>query len=230
MRMGQVFALVRPTVHAMGWGPPLWATAPALAYVAAEAPGSFVDYRVQVLRIGALLLCMGAAFILDDATEDTIGYVSTPLVVRRVLRVLLVLPTFTLGWTALVHLAGDVAKRDGGPLPVGDLTLEVATLLLIAMVAACLGARFTSDRLGGVVAAPVLLACAGVAMFLPPDRRPLLGSVSDPRWDHVHDLWGWALLGTGLVFLVVNRGGARRLTPLHLLLTGADRLRRQLRT
>ncbi len=41
----------------------------------------------------------------------------------------------------LIYLAGDVPDRDGGPLPAADLTLEFATLLLVALCAACLGAR-----------------------------------------------------------------------------------------
>lgn len=216
-RLHQVWLLFGPTARAIGWGPPLWAAIPAILYVSKEAPGAYVNYRVLVLRIGALLLCMGSAFILDDPTEDTVGHVPTPLLLRRGLRVVLVLPVVALAWAALVRLAGDVPIRDGGPLPVGDLTLEGATLLLIALSAACLGARLTSDRLGGVVAAPIVLACVAAAMFLPADHKLILSSISDPRWDHVHDLWRFVLLGAGLAFLFLNRssGSYRTLSRLR---------------
>lgn len=212
-RLRQLALLVRPTARVLGWGPPLWAAIPAALYVGTEAPGAFVDYRVQVLRIAAVLLCMGSAFILDDPTEDTIGHVPTPLVLRRGLRVMLLLPFLTVAWAGLVLLAGRVATRDSGSLPVGDLTLEAATLLVIALTAACVGARFTSDRLGGVVGAPILLACVALAMFLPAQYKLLLTSVSDPRWDHVHDLWTFGLIGSGALLLLLNRspGGSWKL-------------------
>lgn len=209
-RVRQLPLLIRPTARVMGWGPPLWAAIPAALYVGTEAPGAFVDYRVQVLRFGAMLLCMGGAFILDDPTEETIGHVPTPLVLRRGLRVALLLPILALAWLGLVLLAGRVTTKAGGPLPVADLTLEAATLLAIALCAACLGTRLTSDRLGGVVAAPTVLATVALAMLLPAQYKLLLPSVSDPRWDHVHDLWRIGLIGSLATFLVLNRSpGAR---------------------
>jgi hypothetical protein len=208
-RVRQLPLLLRPTARVVGWGPPLWAAIPAAFYVWTEAPGEFVDYRVQVLRFGALLLCMASAFILDDPTEETIGHVPTPLLLRRGLRVALVLPFLALVWVGLVLLAGHVTIKQGGPLPVGDLTIEAATMLAIALCAACVGARLTSDRLGGVVAAPIVLACVALAMFLPPHNKLLVPSVSDPRWDRVHDLWMFALIGCGVLFLLVNRSPGR---------------------
>lgn len=219
-RVRQLGLLVRPTARVLGWGPPLWAAIPAAVYVGTEAPGAFIDYRVQVLRIGALLLCLGSAFILDDPTEETIGHVPMPLVLRRGLRVLLLAPFLAGAWTALVLIAGRVATKDGGPLPAGDLTLEAATLLVIALCAACLAARFTSDRLGGVVGAPIVLACVALAMFLPADHKLLLSSVADPRWTSVHELWKFGLLGGGAAFLLLNRSSGSSWNLLRLCRTG----------
>lgn len=215
-RLRQLSSLVRPTARIIGWGPPIWAAIPAAVYVGTEAPGAYIDYRVQVLRLGALLLCMGSAFILDDPTEDTIGHVPTPLLLRRGLRVLLILPVLAFAWTTLVMVAGRVPSRDGGPLPVADLTLEGATLLVIALSAACVGARLTSDRLGGVVAAPIVLGCVAVGMLLPADHKLILTSVADPRWSHVHDLWKFGLMASGAAFLLLNRSSGAAWTLLRL--------------
>ena len=220
----QVIDLVWPTARAMSWHPPLWACVLALAYVAKEAPGAYVDYRILVLRVAALLICMGAAFVLDDATEETLGHVPTPLLLRRGLRIALLLPLVGIAWLGMLQVAGDVPRKDGGPLPIGDLTIEVSTLLVLALCAACIGARFTSDRLGGIAAAPILLGLVVVAMLLPGDQKMVLGSPGDPRWEDVHEWWR-AALGVGLlVFIWLNRSpgayrpgsrlrAARRRTP-----------------
>ena len=214
-RAKQTLQLVRPTAKAMPWRPVIWAAVLAIVYVWKEAPGAYIDYRVLVLRVAALLVCMGAAFILDDATEDTISHLPSPLLLRRALRVALLLPLVAATWFLLVYLAGDVAPRDGGPMPVGDITLEAATLLATALAAACIGARVTSDRLGGVAAAPILLAVIAVALFLPGNYK-LIISVGDPRWADVHDTWRIALTVTVVVFVYVNRSPGTYRTMSHL--------------
>jgi hypothetical protein len=214
-RAKQTLQLVRPTAKAMPWRPVIWAAVLAIVYVWKEAPGAYIDYRVLVLRVAALLVCMGAAFILDDATEDTISHLPSPLLLRRALRVALLLPLVAATWFLLVYLAGDVAPRDGGPMPVGDITLEAATLLATALAAACIGARVTSDRLGGVAAAPILLAVIAVALFLPGNYK-LIISVGDPRWANVHDTWRMALTVAVVVFVYVNRSPGTYRTMSHL--------------
>ena len=96
-------------------------------------------------------------------------------------------------------------------MPVGDLTLEAATLLLVALSAACLGARLTSDRLGGIAAAPVVLTLVGAASLLPYNFRLIVGSPSDPRWAEAHGMWRFALGVAAAAFLYLNRspGGYR---------------------
>ena len=206
----QTLQLVRPTAKAMPWRPVIWAAALAVVYVWKEAPGAYIDYRVLVLRVAALLVCMGAAFVLDDATEDTISHVPSPLLLRRALRVALLLPLAAAIWLFLVNLAGDVAPRDGGPLPIGDITLEAGTLLVTALAAACVGSRVTSDRLGGIVAAPILLAIVAAALFLPGNFKIII-PVGDPRWANVHNSWRIALAVALGIFVYVNRSpGAYR--------------------
>lgn len=205
MRMRQAFQLLQPTARAMSWHPPLWAGALGLAYVAKEAPGAYIGHRILVLRVAVLLLCMGTAFVLDDPTEETIGHVPTPLVMRRTLRVVLVLPLVSTMWFVMSRVAGTVPAREGGPMPIGDLTIEAATLLAIALTSACVGAKLTADRLGGIVAAPAVFALIGIAMFLPPDQRMILGSPADARWEDAHDWWAAVLAGVIVCFGWFNR-------------------------
>ena len=210
-RARQALDLTRPTARVVSWGPALFAAVVGLGYVALEAPGAYIDYRILVLRLAALGLALGAAFVLDDPTEETLGHVPTPLLLRRALRIALVLPLVTAAWIALVNAAGTVRPRQGGPLPVGDLTIEAATLLAVALCAACAGSRFTSDRLGGIVAAPVVLALVAAAMFLPADQKMILGSPVDVRWHDAHEWWLGVLAVSGALFLWLNlTAGARR--------------------
>jgi len=203
-RLRQTLQLVRPTARAISWRPVIWAAVLAMIYVWKEAPGAYIDYRVLVLRVAALLVCMGAVFVLDDGTEDTISHVPSPLLLRRALRVGLLLPLVGATWFLLIYLTGDVAPSDGGPVPVGDITLEATTLLATALAAACIAARLTSDRLGGVAAAPILLAVVAAALFLPGNYK-LIVSVGDPRWENVHDAWRIALAVVVCLFVYVNR-------------------------
>ena len=196
--------LMRPTARAISWHPPVWASLLAVVYVAAEARTGYIDYRITVLRLAALLICMAAAFVFDDPTEETIGHVPTPLLMRRGLRIALLLPLVSTAWVVLVKVAGEVPRLHGGPLPVADITLEVATLFMTALCASCLGARFTSDRLGGIVAAPVLLGLAALAMVLPGEQRMIVGS-GDPRWADVHEWWRAGLALSILCFFLLNR-------------------------
>ena len=158
-----------------------------------------------MLRVAGLLLCMRSAFILNDPTEESLGHVPTPLLMRRSLRITCLLPLMAGAGAVMVSFAGEVPRRAGGPIPVGDLTLEVATLLVIAMSAACLGTRFTSDGLGGIVAAPIVLALVAASMLLPSDYRLIVGSPTDPRWAEAHDIWRFVLGVAFLAFLYLNR-------------------------
>ena len=212
-RARQATDLLRPTARAISWHPPIWAAALALLYVAVEGRSGYIDYRITVLRIGALLLCMGAAFVLDDATEETIGHVPTPLLMRRALRIALLLPVLAVAWAAMLHIAGDVGPREGGPIPAGDLTLEAATLLAIAFCAASLAARYTSDRLGGVAAAPIVLGLVAIALFLPENQSMILGAPSYARWADAHDWWRVVLTMAIIGFVWLNRpSGSHRAT------------------
>jgi hypothetical protein len=184
----------------MPWGPFLAAGFLAVAYISLEAPGRFVSDRIQVLRLGVLMACLGASFLLDDRTEDTLGYVPTPLLVRRAVRLALALPVAAAFWWLLIKLAGQVPKEAGGPLPTGGLTREALAVLFIAFAASSLGARLAADRLGGVVGAPLTLGILPVVALVPQARQLVISSPADPLWHHAHNIWVFTFLVAAAAF------------------------------
>lgn len=212
IRLKQIRLLARPTARLVSFMPIPIAGILAAAYVVAEARNVGTAYRLLVLRIAALLICLGAAFVLDDPTEDTLSHVATPLLLRRLLRVALVLPVVGIAWIVCVTLVGDQPERLGGPVPFGDITLEAATLFVITMTAASFGALVASDRLGGVVAAPVLFVLAAIVLFLPPDYVLLASDPGSPDWSEAHDRWRYVFGGAVVAFLYFNLDRGR--TPI----------------
>jgi hypothetical protein len=207
-RARQIAPLFPPTVRATTFLPVLISGALGVGYVLLETGQAYIGYRILVLRIAALLICFGAAFAFDDPAEDALASVPTPLILRRMLRIALVLP-FAAGWWFLcLFLAGEVPPEQGGPMPVGDLTLEAGVFLTITFVAAALGSLFTSDRLGGVVAAPILIAFAVIGMVLPGDYRLVVAVPDDLQWIPAHDAWRRMAWGAAaaLLYLSQDRG------------------------
>lgn len=201
IRARQFPHMLGPTLRAMPWGPFLAAGFLAVAYVWLEAPGRFVGERIQVLRLGVLLACLGASFVLDDRTEDTLGYVPTPLLLRRAVRLVLALPVAAAFWWLLIKLGGQIPKAAGGPLPRAGLTREALAVLFIAFAASSLGSRLAADRLGGVVGAPLTLGILPVVALVPQARQLVISSPADPLWKHAHNIWGSVFLVALVMFI-----------------------------
>jgi hypothetical protein len=208
-RARQTLQLAPPTWRASSYTPLVAASAIAAGFVWLETPGAFVDYRILVLRLSGLLICLGAAFVLDDPTEDFLGYVPTPLLFRRIVRIALAAPIAGAAWVVCLNLAGDVPNRLGGPLPAAALTLEACTALVLTMTAASFGSLRASDRLGGALAAPILVALIGVAMTLRGSYQLVAGSPADPQWLPAHDRWGRVLVAACAAFVYWNQDRGR---------------------
>lgn len=200
----QTLAILKPTCRAISWLPLGIGTLLALTYVVLEAPGAHIDYKIQVMRLAALLMCVGAAFVLDDGSEETIAHAPFPLIARRAVRLAVVVPVVALSWWLATFLTGEATMKAGGPLPSGDLALEAAALLVIAVAFSSMGARFLSDRLGGIVAGPAVLSLLGISFLVPLPHRLLISSPWDPNWPHSHDLWQWVLSGATVAFVMAN--------------------------
>ncbi|TMK86725.1 MAG: hypothetical protein E6G44_02335 [Actinobacteria bacterium] len=215
-RVEHVGELLRPTIRAMRWTPPL--TAACLAFVQVfvqtrdvcppSAPCVGPEVRVLALRIAAILLALGTSFILDDPTEDTTAHLPTPLWLRRAVRVGLAAPLLAVTWALLVPLAMR-SSVDPRPFPTGALTLELAALTIWALAVSASSARFVPEGMGGVAAGPILLGLVAAANYLPRRMALFVLDPQDPRWQGAHDLWRLVLFAAIATLLVASRDPGR---------------------
>src|SRR5439155_7259362 len=151
-RLEQIGELIRPTARTIRWSPLLGAIVVAFIQVFVQTRESCPptnacvgpEARVLALRIAAILIALGVAFVLDDPTDETTGHFPTPRWLRRAVRVGLVAPVVTLTWAMLVPLAMR-SSVDTGPFPTGALRLELATLVIAALALSVASARFVPE-------------------------------------------------------------------------------------
>ncbi len=152
------------------------------------------DPSLGRLRLAAITLSVGAAFVLDDAAAATIASAPTPLWARRALRLGLVLVPLALLWALVWWLA------DGASWAV---SLELGAMLALTMAAAALAAQIRGDGRGGVAAGPALLALLSAAYLLLPARFGLFpAGPEDPLWASAHERWA-LVLGAGMLTLLL---------------------------
>lgn len=188
----QAALLVRPTVHSLSWAPLAGGSAVALAFLA------LTDQGVTEFRLAAIGICVGAAFILDDAAATTVASAPTSLLVRRALRVALAVVPLAAVWALLSSFADGVAWW--------AVSLELAAMLALTLAAAALAGRIRGDGRGGVAAGPALLAFLAAAYLLLPSRWGLFpASPDDPFWMAAHQRWALILLAGVLGVLWVGR-------------------------
>lgn len=193
--------LVRPVARTIRWAPLAAAIGVAFVQVFVQtrdicpspAPCVGPEARVLALRIAAIFLALGAAFVLDDPTEETTGHFPTPRWLRRAVRVGLVAPVVVLTWAMLVPLAMR-SSVDPDPFPTGALTLELATLVIASLAISAASARFVAEAMGGVAAGPILLGLVAGAYFLPSKVAVFLLDPRSHRWHAAHDVWRVLLL------------------------------------
>ena len=188
----QAALLVRPTVRSLSWAP--LAAAGALAFGLL----GLTDQGLTELRLAAIGICVGAAFILDDAAAATVASAPTPLLVRRALRVGLATAPLAALWALLSWLAGGAASW--------AVSLELAAMLALTLAAAALATRLRGDGRGGVAAGPALLVLLAAAYLLLPSRWGLFpGGPEDPLWTAAHQRWALILLAGVLGVLWASR-------------------------
>ncbi len=152
----QAALLVRPTVRSLSWAP--LAAAGALAFGLL----GLTDQGLTELRLAAIGICVGVAFILDDAAAATVASAPTPLLVRRALRVGLATAPLAALWALLSWLAGGAASW--------AMSLELAAMLALTLAAAAVATRLRGAGRGGAAAGPALLVLLSAAYLLLPSR------------------------------------------------------------
>lgn len=191
VRAHQARLLGRPLARAIHWLPLPAAAALAIGVLTPEG-----DILFQ-LRLAAIALCVGAAFVLDDPAAETTASSPMPLLGRRLVRVALVLPVVAALWLLLLRYAGAAFS--------GAVTLELAAMLAVTLATAALAAPFVADGRGGVVAAPALPGLlAAAALTLPEDWTLFAEGPDDPRWAPSHGRWAVLLVIATLLFLYAS--------------------------
>jgi fluoroquinolone transport system permease protein len=204
VRLRQCPPLLRPLRDALRWQPVVGAAALAAVLLVwkagdLEEPGT----ALMVLRGVAVLLALGAAFLLDDAAADTLASSPTSLAWRRT-SYLLATAAFTgVPWAAALFTAQSL----GAELPVAALTLEFGAVLGLALAAAAGLARWADAREPGVVAVPLTVGLV-LASFRLPERWALMVGPG-PAWEAAHQRWALVLAVALLVVAAATRDRAR---------------------
>jgi hypothetical protein len=160
---------------------------------------------LNLLRAAALAFATGLAFLLDDPAR----HITTPVLVRRpvrqLLRVVLVAPLAVLFWTAAVLLVPPGIRP-----PVGAVTLEAATIFLLAPALSGAAIRFREEPRPGPGVAAALLTAAVLAPLLLPDHWAMFVAATDERWAPAHQRWGVLLAGAVAAWGLCGREPVRR--------------------
>jgi len=158
---------------------------------------------------GAVALCAGAAFLLDDPAAATVNATPRSLVRRRLLRVALALPLLGAVWAGSVWYATAADGAWFGPQTRATLSLQFAAMLTFTLAGSAITLRVMPDEHGGWTGALAPFALVTAVLVLP-QRWALLAAPSDSAWHATQERWA-ALLAVGLLTLMwANRDPASR--------------------
>ncbi|MEV5986062.1 ABC transporter [Streptomyces sp. NPDC052051] len=165
--------------------------------------GAGTALAVFLLRVAAVGLALGLAFLLDDPARQTTAVVPTRRVVRSGVRLMLVAPLAAASWAAALLLVPERIRP-----PAGDLTLEAAALVVLALSGAACAVRFSDAPRPGVAVAATLLTGTLLATLLPTSGA-LFVQVDAASWAAAHQRWA------ALLTLALLAGAALQPEPVH---------------
>lgn len=187
--------LLRPTIRTIRWGGLVGSVVPA-TYIVWNFHNQLFPDAAQAatgLRLAAAILGCGLAFVLDDPTEESLGYTPVSILTRRLLRVSITLPPTILFWLLLrFYAAGGLPPEQ--LLPMWPFVLEAVALGAVALAGATLAAKFVSDRLGGPAGAGAVML-VGVALAVLPWLNGLLTRTPGTKAADEATMWWWAIIG-----------------------------------
>lgn len=191
-------AVARPIARTIKWYALAASGIPALWVVwrTASDPYGSAQGAALALRVAALSLGIGVAFVLDDPTEDLTGPAPVSLLARRAVRVGLTLPLATVVWLLLLRIANG-APYMPAPLPAGAMLVEFGAFASLALGGAALGSRRLADGLGGPAGAGAVMLSSVPGMVLPLGH-PLAGLVPGTELYARSQGWWWLVLGLGI--------------------------------
>lgn len=189
-----------PVMRTVAW-PALMAAALACVALVAVAPlaGGFSPFA-RWPGFGALALCVGAAFLLDDAAGVTVGATPTSLARRRLLRGALALPLLCAVWAGSLWYATAADGARFGPDTRAALSLQFAAMLALTLAVSAVALRAMPEERGGWTGAAAPLAVLSAGLVLP-ERWALFAAPGSGAWDAAQQRWT-VLLVIGLLTLI----------------------------
>ncbi len=217
MKLSQIELLVAQKARLVRWKPILGGAVVGF-FILYQSSGAWATGSMPAiipLRLAALVLCLGAVFLLDDPAAVTVASVPSPLRYRRSLRLLLAAPLIATAWASqgayvFVHATSRLHRDTDGLLPIVDLTLEMVAMMMAGLAIAALATRWVSEGLGGVAAGPTLVVLLGAALFLPHRWTLFPGTVEDPQWAAAHVRWAIIVVLATLLLAYSSRDPAAR--------------------
>lgn len=197
-------ALVAATWKVLPWRP--LAAGGSLGLVVAALPAVLsIDLappkRATLLRLAALSVAVGTAFLLDDPARASTATVPTRRLLRHGLRALLA-SAFAAGcWTSILLITWH--DTDPNAAWLGGITIEAATCLAVAITVSAAAARFSTTTTTSTIAVPAVLALAAILTALP-EPIALLTPPEDPHWTPVHHIWALMLGAIGTAFIALS--------------------------
>lgn len=219
VRSKQALLLVRPTIRTIRWAALLGGAAAAqlVLWAAKGELSKGGPIPLLPMRLAAVLLCLGAAFVLDDDAGATVEAAVASLMLRRGLRLALTVPVVGIAWGAALWAASRLAASGRGTgsvappsLPVAGLAIEAAALLGVTLAAGAVATRSLGHGKGGVAAGPTLLAFVMAVLSLGRYWPLFPAASSEPGWAAAHARWALVLVAATIVLAAFSLDPARR--------------------
>jgi hypothetical protein len=212
--MRELLNRLAPVARTVAWAPLLGGALACLAITAAAGATAGTTSLGRWPGLGALALCTGAAFLLDEAAGATLDATPRSRARRRMLRIGLAFPLLCGVWAGSLWYATAVEGTPFGPDTRAALSVQLGAMLALTLAASAIALRLMPDERGGWTGAAVLFSLLGAALWLP-ERWTLLAAPGDDAWNAAQQRWA-ALLALALLALVwASRDPAARNARCH---------------
>lgn len=156
------------------------------------------------LQAVAIMLSSAAGFSLDDPAAEILAASPTPLLRRRLLRLLLVGPPVAVLWALLMWWQGTEGAEE-----TWALMLLFSGLMGLSLGVAGMACR-RAGGLGGIFVPPTIFVLLFLSSAIPGEWRPLpLGDVPG-GWGQIYMRWGAAAVLGMVAFLLSSSDPAAR--------------------
>ena len=169
------------------------------------------------LPLAAVVVCMAAAFVLDDEAARTVACTPTPLLMRRAIRVALGMPLLWATWVILAWYSHALTAT---------MAVEYAGMLALTLTLAAIGAQVIGEERAGLFASPALFVLLGSSAVISARWRPFPLMPIGSTWFDLYGRWGVVLAVSALVFVMASADPAKRRPARRVLNNVARRSRR----